>query len=170
MSAGSPFTVVVAVGTDHHPFDRLVKWADRFAGDHPDAHVIVQHGTAAPPTVAEHHALLPAEELRMLFEAADAIVCHGGPATIVEAREAGRLPISVPRRPELGEHVDGHQVRFVGHVAAAGQVRSPESYEEFVQLLERAMEDPSALRTSSETSAVHESIARFAQLVEGLFP
>ena len=28
--------VVVSVGTDHHPFDRLVEWVDRWAGEHPD--------------------------------------------------------------------------------------------------------------------------------------
>jgi len=40
--------VLVTVGTDHHPFDRLVGWIDRWA---PPGRVrlVVQYGTAVPP-------------------------------------------------------------------------------------------------------------------------
>ena len=37
-----------------------------------------------------------------------------------DARAGGHLPILVPRDPALGEHVDGHQMRFAGWVESKG--------------------------------------------------
>jgi UDP-N-acetylglucosamine transferase subunit ALG13 len=45
--------VLVTVGTDHHRFDRLIGWVDRWAAAHPDAQVLVQHGTATAPAHGE---------------------------------------------------------------------------------------------------------------------
>ena len=36
--------VLALVGTDHHPFDRLVRWMDAAASFHPEARFVVQHG------------------------------------------------------------------------------------------------------------------------------
>ena len=109
--------VVALAGTDHHPFDRLVHWVDDAATRHPDLRFFVQYGTAAPPTVAEGRAYLEHDVMIDLMEHALLIVCHGGPGTIMDAREAGHVPLVVPRDPALGEHVDGHQQRFARVVA-----------------------------------------------------
>ncbi len=49
--------VLVSVGTDFHPFDRLVAAVDRWAAQHPEARVVVQHGRSRAPRHAEggHH-------------------------------------------------------------------------------------------------------------------
>src|SRR5207342_3032116 len=101
--------VLVQVGTDHHPFDRLVAWADTWAGAHPDVEVLVQHGRSRAPDVASGSAFLDRDTLTGLLESADVVVSHGGPATISEARAAGHRPVVVPRDPGRGEHVDDHQ-------------------------------------------------------------
>ena len=138
MSATNSGLVLVVVGTDHHPFDRVVGWADEWAASHPDVRVLVQYGTSRPPTTAEGHDLLPVGDLTALMSEATAVVCHGGPGTIMGAREAGHVPIVVPRRSDLGEHVDDHQVRFATRVAAAGQVHLATDQPTFSSLLERA--------------------------------
>ncbi len=43
--SGTEPRVLVTVGTDHHRFDRLIGWVDRWAAAHPEARVLVQHGT-----------------------------------------------------------------------------------------------------------------------------
>jgi len=116
--------VLVMVGTDHHPFDRLVDWADEVAVRHPDLHVLVQYGASRAPAVAEGIAFLRHEELTALLGRAGAVLCHGGPGTIMDARDAGHVPLCVPRDPARGEHVDGHQQRFVSLVASTGVVRA----------------------------------------------
>ena len=138
MSTTNARLVLVVVGTDHHPFDRVVGWADEWAASHPDLRVLVQYGTSRPPTTAEGRDLLPVGELTALMSEATAVVCHGGPGTIMGAREAGHVPIVVPRRSDLGEHVDDHQVRFATRVAAAGQVHLATDQPTFSSLLERA--------------------------------
>ncbi|MGH8974585.1 MAG: glycosyltransferase, partial [Acidimicrobiia bacterium] len=47
--------VFVTVGTDHHPFDRLVAWADAWmaVGRNEGAPCLIQSGTSAPPVHME---------------------------------------------------------------------------------------------------------------------
>lgn len=115
--------VVALVGTDHHPFDRLVDLLDAAAVQHPGHRFVVQHGATRAPLVAEGVDYLPHEELLALLDEADVVVCHGGPATIMDARARGHAPICVPRDPARGEHVDGHQQAFAAQAGRRGLVR-----------------------------------------------
>lgn len=54
----STATVLVSVGSDHHPFQRLVDWSDAWAIHRPDVHVVVQYGTARAPEHTEAHDFL----------------------------------------------------------------------------------------------------------------
>lgn len=112
--------VVVTVGTDVHPFDRLVRWADLWALDHPDAEVLVQYGTSRPPRWATGRVSLPRQDLLDAFAAADVVVASCGPGAVMDARSVGRRPVVVARRQELGEIVDGHQHRFAAHLDRTG--------------------------------------------------
>lgn len=140
--------VLVVVGTDHHAFDRLVEWVDQWAlarGLEPDE-VLVQHGTARAPANVRGRQMLPYRALVSLMERADAVVIQGGPATLADARRAGRLPICVPREPALNEHVDGHQKLFARRMDAAGLMRSATTEEEFARLLDEAVSNPDLYR------------------------
>ena len=161
--------VFLTVGTDHHPFDRLVRWVDAWAGER-DVRVVAQFGTATPPTNVDGAAMLRAEELGRLMERAVAVVCHGGPGTIAAARDAGTIPIVVPRRPDLGEHVDDHQLRFVGRLATAGAVHAPTTEAELRELLDRALEDPAAFSRddAGDDAAADAAVRRFGGLVDDL--
>jgi UDP-N-acetylglucosamine transferase subunit ALG13 len=161
--------VLVVVGTDHHPFDRVVGWADEWAASRPDLRVLVQYGTSRAPATAEGRDLLPVGELTALMSEATAVVCHGGPGTIMGAREAGHVPIVVPRRSDLGEHVDDHQVRFATRVAAAGKVHLATDQPTFWSLLERADAGGSGFRIDLATEdPAAEAVARFAASVDAL--
>lgn len=115
--------VVALLGTDHHPFDRLVDWMDVLVTDQPDLTAVVQYGHSAAPVVAAGRPFFTHAELRELVTRADVVVCHGGPGTIMDARSGGHVPVCVPRDPERGEHVDGHQQRFAEVAEGAGYVR-----------------------------------------------
>lgn len=131
--------VVVLLGTDHHRFDRLVDWADEVALLRPDLSLLVQHGSSRAPTYADGQAFLPHRELLDRIEQAAAVACHGGPGTIMDARGAGHLPVCVPRDPALGEHVDGHQIRFAALAARAGVVRTVDRVDQFHAALHGAV-------------------------------
>ncbi len=143
--------VLFLVGTDHHPFTRLVRWADDCARNRGrSVRVMVQHGPTAPPQVAEGFALIPHAELLALVEGADVVVCHGGPATIFEVRRSGGMPVVVPRDPSLGEHVDGHQQRFARRMGEAGLVVLCEEQDTMEAALDRALGDPDWLAVIDE--------------------
>ena len=152
--------VFLTVGTDHHPFDRLVRWVDMWAADR-DVRVVAQFGTAAAPLNVDGAPMLRSDELGRLMARAAAVVCHGGPGTIAAARDAGVIPIVVPRRPDLGEHVDDHQMRFVARLADAGAVHAPATEAELRELLDRALEDPTAfIRDDDDDAAAAEASVR----------
>lgn len=122
MTVKKQMFVLAAVGTDHHPFDRFVEWIDEWQSRNTDCEVFVQRGTTERiPTVPSAEFLDP-NELDAMMHRADAIVCHGGPSTIMEARRAGLVPVVIPRDPSKGEHVDDHQLRFTEFMAGKGAI------------------------------------------------
>jgi UDP-N-acetylglucosamine transferase subunit ALG13 len=160
--------VLVAVGTDVHPFDRLIDWVQRWRGD---ARMVVQYGQSRPPEQAGGQPFLGHAELQRTMADAALVVCHGGPATITEARRNGHVPIVVPRDPSRYEHVDNHQQLFARRLGAAGMVRLCESESEFVAALDLGVADPSAFALGSDVDAMsHRTAAadRVGQVVDGL--
>jgi UDP-N-acetylglucosamine transferase subunit ALG13 len=137
--------VVALTGTDHHPFERMVEWVDAAASRRGDVRFVVQHGSARPPRVAEGHGFLTHDRLVALMREAAAVVCHGGPGLITEAREAGHVPLCMPRDPLLGEHVDGHQQRFAALAGSAGVVRTVHSLEDFQDELDSLLAQAAGL-------------------------
>jgi UDP-N-acetylglucosamine transferase subunit ALG13 len=148
--------VLALAGTDHHPFDRLVRWVDDAATRHGDVRFVVQHGTSAPPRVAEGHAFLGHDLMLDLMQQATLVVCHGGPGTIMDAREAGHVPLCVPRDPALGEHVDGHQQRFAAIVGQVGIIRLVPTVEALCAEVDQARRDGPLQRVSAALSTARE--------------
>lgn len=132
-------TVIALAGTDHHPFDRMVDWMDEAALRHRDVRFVVQHGATRAPRVAEGRDFIAFHELGPMLARAALVVCHGGPGTITDAREAGHVPVCLPRDPALGEHVDGHQQRFAAMAAGRGLVRLADSEEAFQTMVVKAL-------------------------------
>jgi UDP-N-acetylglucosamine--N-acetylmuramyl-(pentapeptide) pyrophosphoryl-undecaprenol N-acetylglucosamine transferase len=96
--APGPLRVALSVGT-LFPFPRLV---DRLGAILPEgAEVLLWQA-------AEH---VPPARLREAFRAADAVVVHAGVGAALEALDAGRRPLLVPRLRRFGEHVDDHQLQ-----------------------------------------------------------
>lgn len=154
--------VVALVGTDHHPFGRMVDWIDAAATHHRDVHFVVQHGATRPPLVAEAYDYLSHDRLAELLGDASVVVCHGGPGIIADAREAGHVPLCMPRDPALGEHVDGHQQRFAQVVGELGVVRDVRSREVFDSELDRALHEPLGLSLTTTTSRLRDAARSMA--------
>ena len=148
--------VFVTVGTDHHPFTRLLSWVDEWSAAHPKDEVVVQHG-ASPvraATPGPHHELMEVEELRTQLARADVAVCSAGPGAVMDARAQGRFPVVVPRLAALGEAVDDHQVAFARHLESHGLARCVESAAD----LDAALSDARSHRRSSPLSPARSSL------------
>jgi UDP-N-acetylglucosamine transferase subunit ALG13 len=163
--------LLVTVGTDHHPFDRLVGWAGAWLAAHPGTlRCLMQTGTSAPPAgPAEWQAYLEFGALQAAMASAAAVVCHGGPGTILGARHMGAVPIVVPRQHRLGEHVDDHQVAFSRRLAAqGGGIHLAETETDLHRLLDRVAADPAAFRSGPRDRATATAVREFGRLVDGL--
>jgi UDP-N-acetylglucosamine transferase subunit ALG13 len=169
MRPDSPF-VFVTVGTDHHPFDRLVGWVEMWASSEGARGVrcLVQSGTSRPPRNLEWAHFLTQEETMAALQAATVVVSHAGPGTVMSCRSLGLVPIVVPRTVALREHVDNHQVSFARRMADRAQMRVAESYTDLAMWLNHAVTEPSAFRTTPR-ERTDEAVARFEELVERLF-
>lgn len=162
-----PADVVVSVGTDRHPFDRLIEWIDEWRAAHPSVSVVVQHGESRKPEVAVGKDWIPHTDLRELFTRASVVVTHGGPSTIMEVRSAGHMPVVMARNPEFGEHVDDHQMRFVEHLDRNGQAAVVDTKEDLFDQIDRALADPAAFEVVPD-GGLAVGVAGFGDLVDDL--
>lgn len=166
----------MTVGTDHHPFDRLIRWVDGWleAGGRDRASCFVQYGTSKAPRGStslnhlEHSEYLAHDEMTRLTSSATAVVCHGGPGTIMDCLKVGTKPIVVPRRKAEGEHVDDHQLRFTRRLQSAGYIEVAETEEALRTLLDDAITNPErAIYRSEDTTT--ETVNRFSELAKDEF-
>jgi UDP-N-acetylglucosamine transferase subunit ALG13 len=159
-------SVLVTVGTDHHPFDRLVDWIDRWPA-RSMADVVVQYGTSHPIPGATCEQLIPPTVLEELVQMADAVVTAAGPGTVMLARRLGHRPIVVPRRRPAGEHVDDHQLAFARHLDEQGIATVVESFDGLALQLDRLFIDATAHRIEPERRRPP-GIGRVGSLVDAL--
>ncbi len=151
----------VTVGTDFHRFDRLIEWLDEWLAGKPNVEsTLVQRGTSSTPNDAESVEYLQRARLVEEFQKASVVVCHGGPATILECRSNGIVPIVVPREHRFEEHVNDHQVDFCNRLAAHGEIQMARSKDEFFEYLDLAV-DRGAPEVAVDDGHAMVSIANF---------
>ena len=120
--------ILVTIGTNEQPFDRLIREAAALEGDEP---LLVQHGASREPHGrGEWVDFLSFDELAERARNARVVVCHAGVGSIMLARRCGHLPVVVPRRHHLGEAVDDHQLHLARRLAQSGIVTLVEEIEE----------------------------------------
>ena len=110
--------IFVTVGTHEQPFNRLVKYMDKWAEAH-EEEVIIQTGFCTfEPKKAKWENLFPYKEMVRNVDRARIVITHGGPSSFIMPLQAGKVPIVVPRQRRYDEHVNDHQLEFCKQVAA----------------------------------------------------
>ena len=111
--------VVVTLGSGVHSFRRLV---DRLVSCLPrDIEVLWQTGsTPVGDLPIKGIPMVPAATLEEAVRNADAVISHAGCGSALLALNAGLYPILVPREPQNGELVDGHQVELASFLGERG--------------------------------------------------
>ena len=111
--------IFVTVGTQL-PFPRLIAAMDEWAAQS-DEEVVAQVG---PDTEPRNHVTvktsLTPDQFSDHFQTARVVVAHAGIGTILSAKRFGKPLVILPRRFQLGEHRNDHQM------ATARQVESLE--------------------------------------------
>lgn len=114
--------IFVTVGTQL-PFDRLVSAVDRWAGRQPGRDVFAQVGpTELTPQNIAFRPFISPKECRERMKVATAIVAHAGMGTVLTALELGKPLVVLPRRADLLEHRNDHQLATATRFAQLGRV------------------------------------------------
>jgi UDP-N-acetylglucosamine transferase subunit ALG13 len=151
--------IVVTIGTNEQPFDRLIRAARSLERDD----LFVQYGSSREPHGrGEWVEFLTFDELSEKAFAAQAVVCHAGVGSIMMARRCGHRPIVMARRHHLGEAVDDHQLFLARRLAASGIVTLVEDEAELAAALAAEIVDAgeatSALAGTAALSASVRSV------------
>jgi UDP-N-acetylglucosamine transferase subunit ALG13 len=114
--------IFVTVGTQL-PFDRLIRCVDDWAATHPGVGFFAQIGPSLyRPCHMQWARSIDSQECRRRTAEADVIVAHAGMGSIITALECGKPIIIMPRRADLGEHRNDHQMATARHLAAQRRV------------------------------------------------
>ena len=160
--------IFVTVGTHEQQFDRLVRAVDELkANGTINEPVYIQTGYSTyVPTCCEHSEFVPFKQMKDYMAGADVVITHGGPSSFIEAMAAGKVPVVVPRRGDLDEHVNDHQADFVRIVAERqGGIVPVYDVADLPQAIERARELSRGVEFKSHNAEFCEELRR---LIEGI--
>ena len=106
--------IYVTVGTHEQPFNRLIRCIDELKGNGIiEEEVMIQSGFSDYEIKhCKHKDLFDQNDVLVNYEAARLIIMHGGPSSIIQALQEGKVPIVVPRQKKFGEHINDHQLEF----------------------------------------------------------
>ena len=141
--------IFVTVGTQL-PFDRLLTAVDQWACANRDHKVIAQTGkTDLVLPWIESQPFVNAAEFKKHLKQADVLVAHAGMGSILTAMELGKPVIIMPRRADLGEHRNDHQLATAERLAHLANLQIVNSASELEAALEVAL-NVNPMDTSSD--------------------
>ena len=151
--------ILVTVGLERFPFDRLLRTIDGLVESGAIREPVfgqIGHSRYEPKHFA-HCRFLPFDHMRRRLQEADVVVCHGGVGTILTAVSLGKTPLVFPRRAEFGEQLDDHQLDLASRLKAGTQVRVVDTEQMLADELARRAERKNAgpgRRASPELDAL----------------
>jgi UDP-N-acetylglucosamine transferase subunit ALG13 len=112
----------VSVGNATQPFSRLLNAVANLAAQLPQP-VFVQYGSNTFRCDAcQATAFLDMESFTARLCSAELVIVHAGAGSVIQAVQAGKVPVVAPRRRSYGEVIDDHQVEFARALAEAQKV------------------------------------------------
>lgn len=143
----------MTVGTHEQQFNRLVEFMDKWASAR-EEEVIIQTGFSTyEPKHCKWNKLYPYQEMVDMVSNARIVITHGGPSSFIMPLQIGKIPIVVPRKKELDEHVNDHQVDFCNQVAKRqGNIIVVEDVTKLADTIERYDEIVNGMRNGLKSN------------------
>lgn len=132
-------TTFVTVGNNKKPFKRLLDSVKLVSSELPQP-LIIQHGyTEIDDSGCIAYSFLGMEEFVQQIRVADLVIMHAGAGSVIHAIHQGKVPVVMPRRAELGEHINNHQLELARTLSSLGKVVVAENDSEIVDAAKRAI-------------------------------
>lgn len=153
-------------------FPRLQQAVEHVARQRPQWQLSFQAGPGArleglvewPNLLAQP--LFPSAEFQALFEAANLVVTHAGMGNIIACLEAGKPLMLLPRRSNLGEHRNNHQLDTADAFLRMYNVPAFDSVASLVSAIVEPCRWPPA--GSHTTERIHRTRSAFARQFNAL--
>lgn len=117
----APAKVVVTLGTMRQSFAAALNPLVSVLADDPAYDVKWQVGhTPTDGLNIEGHVSVDPQQLQAWMADADLVIAHAGMGSTLDALEAGRRPLLIPRAECRGEHIDDHQGEIAAELAERG--------------------------------------------------
>ncbi|MEJ6021316.1 glycosyltransferase [Ramlibacter sp. PS4R-6] len=131
----------VAVGNATQPFLRLLDAVEAIRTQLPQP-VFVQFGAAAAAAryAGRGAAFVDMESFERHVRGSQVLILHAGAGSVIHAIRAGKVPVVVPRRAALGEHVDDHQLEFAAELEKSGKALVAHDAESILAAMPRALQ------------------------------
>ena len=117
--------IFITLGSQKFQFNRLLKAVDELCEkgtlDAEDVFAQIGYSDYLPKNF-NYKKFLDRDEFSKEMSKAEIVITHGGTGAIIGAVKKGKKVIAVPRRAKYGEHVDDHQLQFLG-TGGAGNIR-----------------------------------------------
>jgi len=115
--------IFVTVGIEKFPFDRLVRTMEEAVKNLEITQpVFAQIGkSTVKPNLFPWREFVGFEEIAENIKNANMVISHAGAGTTLLCLSLGKIPILMPRKASLGEHLDDHQMEFAQKMNAIGK-------------------------------------------------
>lgn len=134
--------IFVTIGS-MFPFDRLIRYMDEWAAEHPHVELRAQIGDGAyEPRHMPFDRKLAQDEFDALMRRAEFIVAHAGMGSVIQAAEFEKPIVILPRLFEQGEHTTNHQVDTANWLADRPGIRVVETKDALFETVERWLVAP----------------------------
>jgi len=144
--------IFVTVGTQL-PFDRLIRTVDDWAARANRTDIFAQIGPSDyRPRCIQCAQFIDVQEFRRRVEQARIIIAHAGMGSILTVLELGKPILVMPRRADLNEHRNDHQLATARHLLAQGRVHVAFDEAELMAKLNRLDEIEAAEPIHTEAS------------------
>lgn len=132
--------ILVLLGTNDKPFDRLLKKIDEYAKENNlKDEIIVQSGfTKYESNNMKIFDLIPSDELDEYVKDTDLIITHGGVGSIMSGIRHNKKVIAVARLKEFKEHVNDHQIQIIENFTKEGYILELKKYDNLIDVINKS--------------------------------
>lgn len=131
--------ILVSLGTHERPFHRLLKEIKKLILEKKIKDVIIQTGyTSYKVRGAKCFDFIEFGKMQKLIKRCEFLITHGGVGSITDALNYGKPTIVVPRRQELNEHSDNHQLQITREMEKIGKIIPVYDIKDLEKAIEKA--------------------------------
>lgn len=131
--------ILISLGTHERPFHRLLKEIEKLISEGKIRDVIIQTGyTSYKVKGAKCFDFIEFGKMQKYIKNCDFLITHGGVGSITDALNYGKAAIVVPRRKELNEHTDNHQLQITKEMEKIGKIIPVYDIKDLKKAIEKA--------------------------------